>query len=150
MRFLSLRFISAPVLAALVLSACSDGSSNTGPLAPGRASFSGGSGSGGGGTSGGTSAGGGTTTTSTVDVIKISKAEYAASAYELLVNASSSDGKAHLYLYSQSGAYLGEVQNGGGGQYGGTVFVTVTDPGTITIKSSSGGSASAATVPFQP
>ena len=92
---------------------------------------SGGSGSGGGG--------GGSTTG--VDTIKVNKCYYfdTGSYIELLLNASSSNSSAHLYAYLPDGTYLGEVQNGGGGQYGGTVFVTLYIPATITIRSSSGG-----------
>jgi hypothetical protein len=93
---------------------------------------SGGSGSGGGG-------GGGTTG---ADTIKVSKCYYfdTGSYVELLFNASSSDSSAHLYAYLPDGTYLGEVQNGGGGRYGGTVFLSMYIPASITIKSSAGGS----------
>jgi hypothetical protein len=86
---------------------------------------------------------------SSVDTIKVSKCYYfdTGSYIELLINASSSNSSAHLYAYLPSGAYLGEVQNGGGGRYGGTVFVTLTIPATITIISSAGGSV---TVPCTP
>jgi hypothetical protein len=101
---------------------------------------SGGSGSGGGGS------------TSNIDTIKVSKCEYAVTqAYvELLINASSSNSSAHLYAYLPDGTYLGEVQNGGGGQYGGTVFVTLYVPASITIISSAGGNLTAPCVPYQP
>jgi hypothetical protein len=101
--------------------------------------------------SGGSGSGGGGSTTG-VDTIKVSKCEYAVtgSYVELLINASSSNSSAHLYAYLPSGAYLGEVQNGGGGRYGGTVFVTLTVPDYITILSSAGGSIVAPTVPYQP
>ena len=129
----------------LTVVACSDISAPTsGPL-PSGLSRSGGSGSSGGG---GSSLNGGST--STVDVIKFTKHSYDAGSYELLVSASSSDRTARLFLYAQSGTYIGEVQNGGGGQYGGNVFVVLTDPISLTIKSSSGGSATIATEPFQP
>lgn len=138
----------------LAVTACSSAPNGAGtmPLAPqagaARTVQSGGSTSGG-GTSGGTTSGGGSTSSATVDTIKISKNSYAASAYELLLNASSSNSAAHLYAYAQSGAYIGEVQNGGGGQYGGTVFVVLSDPITVTITSSAGGTATSATTPFQ-
>ena len=113
-------------------------------LMPGLASASGGSGSGGG--SGGS---GGTTTK--VDTIKVSKCYYfdTGSYVELLINAGSSDSTAHLYAFLPSGAYLGEVQNGGGGRYGGTVFVTLGIPTEIGIISSSGGSIIVPCVPGQ-
>ena len=87
---------------------------------------------------GGGGGGGGTTK---VDTIKVSKCYYfdTGSYVELLINAGSSDPTAHLSAYLPSGAYLGEVQNGGGGRYGGTVFVTLGIPASITIISSSGG-----------
>ena len=89
---------------------------------------------------------------SSVDTIKVSKCYYAdtGSYIELLIKASSSNTSAHLYAYLPSGAYLGEVQNGGGSQYGGTVFLTMSIPATITIKSSAGGSVTAPCTPYQP
>jgi hypothetical protein len=149
-----LRLVAAPTVAVFVLGACADMSGSTAPVAGGKApslagtSFSGAASSG--VRSGGGSIGGGGTTTSSVDKIRINKHSYDVGSHELLVSGSSSDANAHLLLYSQSGAYLGEVQNGGGGQYGGTVFVTLSDPVTVTIRSSSGGTASIATVPFVP
>src|SRR5690349_19736024 len=102
-----------------------------------------------GGSGGGSGSGGGTG--SSVDTIKVSKCYYTSvNGYgQMLVNASSSDSSAHLYLYLPSGVYLGEVQNGGGGRYGGTVFIgPPTDPGFVTITSSSGGRISVPTTPF--
>jgi hypothetical protein len=101
--------------------------------------------------SGGSGSGGGST--SNVESIKVSKCEYAVvdGAYvELLLNASSSNSTAHLYAYLPDGTYLGEVQNGGGGRYGGTVFVTLYVPATITFRGSAGGSITVATTVFQP
>ena len=105
------------------------------------AAASGGSGSGGGG--------GGSTTG--VDTIRVNKCFYfdTGSYIELLINASSSNSSAHLYAYLPNGTYLGEVQNGGGGQYGGTVFVTLYIPATITIVSSAGGTITVPCVPGQ-
>jgi hypothetical protein len=110
-------------------------------LMPGLASASGGGGSGGGG--------GGTTTT--VDTIKVSKCYYfdTGSYVELLINAGSSNSSAHLYAFLPDGTYLGEVQNGGGGRYGGTVFVTLKIPSDIIIISSAGGIVDAPCVPGQ-
>jgi hypothetical protein len=87
-----------------------------------------------------------------VDTIRVGKCEYAdVGAYvELLIKASSSNTGAHLYAYLPSGELLGEVQNGGGGQYGGTVFVTLDIPESITIMSSGGGAITAPCVEFQP
>jgi hypothetical protein len=100
----------------------------------------------------GGSGGGGGGSASTVDTIKVAKCEYAVvTGYvELLVSASSSNSSAHLYAYLPDGSYLGEVQNGGGGRYGGTVFLSMYVPATITIKSSAGGSITVATTPYQP
>ena len=100
--------------------------------------------------SGGSGGGGGG---STVDTVRVSKCEYAVvgGAYvELLLNASSSNSSAHLYAYLPDGTYLGEVQNGGGGRYGGTVFVTLHVPSSITFVSNAGGAITAPCVPFQP
>ena len=93
------------------------------------------------GGSGGASGGGGGGTTG-VDSLKVSKCFFfdMGSYIELLINASSSNTSAHLYAYLPDGTYLGEVQNGGGGRYGGTVFVTLYIPASITIISSAGGS----------
>lgn len=68
---------------------------------------------------------------------------------QLLIKASSTNGSAHLYAYLPSGAYLGEVQNGSGGRYGGTVFGTYSNPAYILIVSSTGASVVAPTTPFQ-
>jgi hypothetical protein len=97
------------------------------------------SGSSGSGGSGGSGGGGGSTG---VDTIRVSKCYYfdTGSYVELLINAGSSNSSAHLYAYLPDGTYLGEVQNGGGGRYGGTVFLSFYIPATITIISSAGGS----------
>ena len=96
--------------------------------------------------SGGSGGGGG----SKVDSIKVSKCFYDAPTGEMLIKASSSDTTAHLYAYLPSGAYLGEVQNGGGSRYGGTVMGYVgANPMNITIISSSGGRVTVPTTPFQ-
>jgi hypothetical protein len=100
---------------------------------PSRSSASGGSGGGGG-----------------ADTIKVSKCYYDAPTGEMLIKAASSDPTAHLYAYLPSGFYLGEVQNGGGSRYGGTVMPYVAvNPGDITINSTSGGSITVPTTPFQ-
>jgi hypothetical protein len=98
-----------------------------------------------GGNGGGGSGGGGPA----VDTIKVGKHYYVASNGTLLVSASSSDAAAHLYLYTQAGNYVGEVQNGGGGRYGGSVFYIGADPVGLTIDSSSGATLSVPTAPFQ-
>jgi hypothetical protein len=90
--------------------------------------------------SGGSGGGGGTITG--VDTIKVNKCYYfdAGSYVELLLQAVSSESSAHIYAYLPDGTYLGEVQNGGGGRYGGTVFLCMRVPASITFISSSGGS----------
>ena len=100
--------------------------------------------------SGGSGSAGGSN--SATDTIKVIKCEYAVTqAYvELLISASSSNSNAHLYAYLPDGTYLGEVQNGGGGRYGGTVFVTLYVPSSITLISSAGGIVIAPCVPYQP
>ena len=51
---------------------------------------------------------------------------------------------------SESGTYAGEVQNGGGSRYGGTVMPYIPyDPGYMTLKSTSDGTLNAPTTPFQ-
>ena len=100
--------------------------------------------------SGGSGSGGGVK----VDSLKVSKcycnATVAAGGGEMLIKASSSDATAHLYAYRPDGSYIGEVQNGGGSRYGGTVMPWQPyDPGTVTIISSSGGSITVPTTPFQ-
>lgn len=100
--------------------------------------------------SGGSGSGGGTHTTT--DTIKVIKCEYAVTqAYvELLISASSSNSSAVLHAFLPDGTYLGQVQNGAGGRYGGTVFVTLYVPASITLVSSAGGSITVPCVPFQP
>ena len=93
-------------------------------MSPRLSSASGGSGSGGG----------------SVDTIRVSKCYYDPPTGAMLIKASSSDPSARLSAYLPSGAYLGDVQNGGGSRYGGTVMPYVpVNPGSVTIQSSSGG-----------
>ncbi len=99
----------------------------------------------GGGSGGSGASGGGGNTGST---IKVSKCFYVAGNSTMLVNASSSNSSAHLTMYSLSGSYIGEVQNGGGGRYGGTVFFVAVDPVFVTIVSSAGDSITVPTTPF--
>jgi hypothetical protein len=105
--------------------------------------------------SGGSGGGGGGTTTQTpkVDSIKVTKAYTNAtpdSGGEMLIKASSSDTSARLFAYRPDGSYIGEVQNGGGSRYGGTVMpYQFAYSATITIQSSSGGSITVPTTPFQ-
>ena len=83
------------------------------------------------------------------ETIKVSKCFYVAGNGTMLVNANSSISSAHLSLYLPSGRYIGEVQNGSGGKYGGTVFFVGADPISVTISSSAGASITVPTTPFQ-
>lgn len=68
---------------------------------------------------------------------------------QLLVHARSSDHAARLRAYRPDGTLIGEVANGGGQRYGGTVFAWVaSDPVSVTVRSSSGGSVTVATTPY--
>lgn len=119
------RFV-LPVLALAVLAA------------PAAVNAGGGSGGGGGGGS-------------HVDTIKVSKCYYMSGATAMLIKASSSDPTAQLYAFLPDGTYLGEIQNGGGSRYGGTVVIYYgPDPVYIHILSTSGGSIDTPTTPFQP
>jgi hypothetical protein len=83
----------------------------------------------------------------------VTKCEYAVvqgGYVELLIHATSSNSSAHLYAYLPDGTLLGEVQNGGAGRYGGTVFGSFYVPDSILIASSAGGSIVSPCVPFQP
>jgi hypothetical protein len=88
-----------------------------------------------------------------VDTIKVSKCYTNATATgfgEMLIKAASSDPTATLTAYRPDGTVIGNVQNGGGSRYGGTVMpFQPYDPGTVTILSSSGGSVTVPTTPFQ-
>ena len=112
-------------------------------IRPNSALASGGSSSGSGGAGG--------FSTSNVDTLKIQKCYYfdTGSYVELLLQAVSSDSTAHIYAYLPDGTRLGEVQNGGGGRYGGTVFGSFYVPATITFMSSSGGSITVPATPMQ-
>ena len=51
--------------------------------------------------------------------------------------------------YSPDGALIGEVQNGGGSRYGGTVIAyRAVNPLSVTIRSSAGGVVTVPTTPF--
>ncbi len=136
------RFVRSSVaLAALsLLAACAD--SSTAPIAANASAVMSGSSGGGGGGGGG----GGTVQ---VDQIKVSKC-YWNSGGQMLIKASSSDASATLTAYRPDGTVIGWVQNGGGSRYGGTVMpYTPIDPVMVTIRSSSGGSITVPTGPFQ-
>jgi hypothetical protein len=129
-----LKFLAAAVAIALAVA-----------LHPLTSYASGGSGGGSGG-----GGGGGGTSTPKVDSIKVSKCFYQAGSGQMLIKAASSDASARLSAYTPAGTYLGEVQNGGGSRYGGTVMGYVgVDPVSVIILSSSGGSVDAPTTPFQ-
>jgi len=87
-----------------------------------------------------------------VDVVRVEKCWTTATSGhggELLVKASSSDRAAHLLVYGADGSLIGEVQNGGGGRYGGSVMpYQRSDPGSCVVRSSSGGTSAAPTGPF--
>ena len=84
-----------------------------------------------------------------VDSLKVSKCFWNAGG-EMLIKAASSDPSARLFAYTPDGTLLGEVQNGGGSRYGGTVMGCVPiDPVNVTVKSTSGGSITVPTTPFQ-
>jgi hypothetical protein len=100
--------------------------------------------------SGGGGSGGGGGITAKVDTIKVSKCFYDVPTGQMLIKASSSDSSARLFAYLPSGVLLGEVQNGGGSRYGGTVMgYQPQDPIYVAIFSSSGGSCIVPTTPFQ-
>lgn len=87
--------------------------------------------------------------TGSTDVIKVSKC-YINSGGEMLIKAASSDAAARLFAYRPDGTLIGEVQNGGGSRYGGTVMPYQSyDPVNVTIRSTSGGSIAVPTGPFQ-
>jgi hypothetical protein len=69
--------------------------------------------------------------------------------YQMLIKASSSDWSARLSAYRPDGVLIGEVQNGGGSRYGGTVMPWQSVySSSITIISSSGGTITVPTTPF--
>lgn len=86
--------------------------------------------------------------------IKVSKCytnATAAGGGQMLIKASSSNTSARLFAYRPDGSLIGEVQNGGGSRYGGTVMpYQPYDPVTVTVSSSAGGSVTVPTTPFQP
>jgi hypothetical protein len=103
--------------------------------------------SGGSGGPGGSGSGGGGGVQ--VDSIKVSKC-YCNSAGQMLIKAASSDPTARLFAYRPDGTLIGEIQNGGGSRYGGTVMPWQQyDPVYVTIISTSGGSITVPTTPFQ-
>lgn len=97
---------------------------------------------------GGSGGGGGSTETIKIDKCYFSLMSPGSTYCTLLIKAGSTNNNAHLYAYNNLGGYIGEVQNGSGGRYGGTVFVSSFVPSLITIVSSTGASASAVPTPF--
>ena len=84
------------------------------------------------------------------EAIKVTKCYYMTGASASLIKASSSSASAHLYAYLPNGEFWGEVQNGGGSRYGGTVMRYIpNDPITVTITSSEGAAVTVPTTPFQ-
>ena len=82
------------------------------------------------------------------DQVRISKVNYTPG--RLLAQATSSNSNATLLLYvTSSGELIGDLPNLGGGQYGETVFVVMTDPQNVTVRSSLGGSDSKAVSGFE-
>ncbi len=90
---------------------------------------------------------------SAADVVQIEKCWTNATASvggPMLIKARSSDARARLFAFLPDGTFLAELQNGGGNKYGGNVINnTPTNPGSCVVRSSSGGSATAPTAPFQ-
>ena len=88
-----------------------------------------------------------------VDTIKVTTCYTNATAGtggQMLIKASNSDTTARLFAYRPDGTLIGEVQNGGGSRYGGTVMPYIPyDPIYVTIRSSSGGSIDGPTTPFR-
>ena len=84
------------------------------------------------------------------ETIKVTKCFFDRGASAGLIKASSTNTAAHLYAYLPNGEFWGEVQNGGGGRYGGTVMHYLpNDPINVTIKSSAGAETTVPTTPFQ-
>ena len=101
-------------------------------------------------TQGGGGGGGGGNQADKIRVSKCYTNATSSTGGELLIKASSSDPNATLVAYRSDGSRIGEVQNGGGSRYGGTVMpYQAKDPGACVIKSSSGGSISVPTTPFK-
>jgi hypothetical protein len=94
--------------------------------------------------------GGGGNPAETITVTKCFTNATPTSGGEMLIKAASSQSGATLTAYRPDGSVIGNVQNGGGSRYGGTVMpYQSSDPVTVTIKSSAGGSITVPTTPFQ-
>jgi hypothetical protein len=78
------------------------------------------------------------------DTVAIQRAEYVSSKRQLSVQATSSNPSATLTVFvAATGQAIGVLANRGGGRYDGT-FSVATNPQTVVVKSSLGGSASRA------
>jgi hypothetical protein len=78
---------------------------------------------------------------STFDSVSVTRAEYDSGKRELRVEASSTSSTATLRAYvNATGELIGTLSNNGGGKYSGQ-FTWPTNPQTILVKSSLGGSA---------
>ncbi len=91
-----------------------------------------------------------TTKTDTIKVTKCFTNATATAGGEMLIKAASSQSAARLSAYRPDGSLIGDVQNGGGSRYGGTVMpLQAADPVSVTIRSTAGGSVTVPTTPFQ-
>jgi hypothetical protein len=94
--------------------------------------------------------GGGGNPGDTITVTKCYTNATPTSGGQMLIKAASSKSNATLTAYRPDGSVIGNVQNGGGSKYGGTVMPYQSyDPRNVTIKSSAGGSITVPTTPFQ-
>ena len=83
-----------------------------------------------------------TPTTAAADSVSIQLAEYSAGNQQLRVEATGSNASATLSVYvTSTNAFIGTLRNEGGGRYRGD-FSWPTNPQSITVRSSLGGSAS--------
>jgi hypothetical protein len=79
--------------------------------------------------------------TPSTDTVSVSRAEYVASKGELSIEATSTSSSATLRVYvASTGALIGTLANDGGGRYRGQ-FTWPSNPQTIVVRSSLGGSA---------
>jgi len=88
--------------------------------------------------------------TETVSVSKCFTNATATAGGQMLIKAKSTSSGARLFARRPDGSLIGEVQNGGGSRYGGTVMPYQSyNPVTVIITSSTGGSVTVPTTPFQ-
>jgi len=81
---------------------------------------------------------------SATDTVSVTRAEYTASKRQLRVEATSTSPTATLKAYvSSSGTLLGTLASSGGGRFSATL-TAASNPGSVTVKSSLGGSATRA------